>query len=160
MIVDLDDDDENLSFSQELRNVPVSSHYVMSKIPKYDRRGNPTKHLNGYKTHTSLWSTTLAVKCRAFHLTLRETTKNWYNRLPPRSIRSRSEFKTTFLKRFAISKKRLQHFQDMRSQPGKSLKSFFLFQVTNEMACRVQVTDCEALLTLHGYLNIGATKLM
>lgn len=37
---DLDDDDENLPFSRELRNAQVPSHYVMPKIPKYDGRGD------------------------------------------------------------------------------------------------------------------------
>lgn len=42
----------------------------MPKVPKYDGRGDPTKHLNTYKTHMSLRGTVTTVKCKAFHLTL------------------------------------------------------------------------------------------
>lgn len=52
---ELDDDGESLSFSQELRNAHISIHFVPSKIPKYEGKGDPTKHLNNYKTHMSLW---------------------------------------------------------------------------------------------------------
>lgn len=50
----------------------------------------------------SLRDATSTVKCRAFHLTLSGVAKNWYRRLPPRNIRSWSEFKKMFLKRFAM----------------------------------------------------------
>ncbi|XP_022899253.1 uncharacterized protein LOC111412550 [Olea europaea var. sylvestris] len=59
---DLDDDDENLPFSRELRSAQVPNHYVMPKIPKYDGRGDPEKHLNAYKTHMSLRDATRATK--------------------------------------------------------------------------------------------------
>lgn len=101
---DLDDDDENMSFSRKLRNAQVPSHYVMLKLTKYDGRGNPTKHLNTYKTNISLRGATSVIKCRAFHITLNRAAKVWYSRLPSRSIRSWPEFKTTFLKRFALRK--------------------------------------------------------
>lgn len=82
----------------------MSSHYVMSKTSKYDGRGDSTKHLNTYNTHMSLRGTTPAVKYRAFHLILSGPIEIWYIRLPSGSIRSCSKFKTTFLKRFAVSK--------------------------------------------------------
>lgn len=147
---DLDDDDENLPFSQELRRTPMPSYYVMPNILKYDRRGNPTKHLNSYKTHMSLRGTFPTINCRAFHLILSRAAEIWYNWLPPGSIRSWPEFKTMFLKRFVVNKEGeapIQCLQDMRQQPGETLKSF-LPQFADEMMYCVQLTDCEALSTL------------
>lgn len=154
---DLNDDYKNLPFLQELRRASMQRYYVMPKIPKYDGRGDPTKYLNSYKTHMSLRGASLAVKCRAFHLTLSGATKIWYNRLFPGSIRSQPEFETTFLKRFVVSKEgdaSIQCLQDMRQQPEKSLKSF-LSQFIDEMTQCVQVMNHEALSTLQGDLNMN-----
>lgn len=85
---DLDDDDEKLSISQELRNAPMLSHYVLLKIPKNDGIGDLGKHLNRYKTHMSLRGATRSMKCRVFNLTLSSIVELWYNMLFPRSISS------------------------------------------------------------------------
>lgn len=107
----------------------------MIKIPKYDGNGDSAKYLNTYKTHMSLRCATLAVKCIAFYLTLSRAAEVWCSKLSPGSIRSWPEFKTTFLKRFVVSKEGdapIQCLQDMRQQLGKSLKSFLL-RFTDEM---------------------------
>ncbi|XP_022883682.1 uncharacterized protein LOC111400501 [Olea europaea var. sylvestris] len=129
----------------------------MPKIPKYDGRDDLEKYLSAYKTHMSLRGSTPVVKCRAFHLTLSGVAEIWYNRLPPGSIRSWPEFKTTFLKRFTVSKEGeapIQYLQDMRQTHGESLKSF-LSRFTDKMLYCVQVTDHEALSTLRGGLNMN-----
>ncbi|XP_022868501.1 uncharacterized protein LOC111388069 [Olea europaea var. sylvestris] len=105
----------------------------------------------------SLRDATPAVKCRAFHLTLSGAAEIWYSRLPSGSIRSWPEFKTTFLKRFAVIKEGeapIQRLQDMRQAHGESLKSF-LSRFTDEMTYCVQVTDREALSALRGGLNMN-----
>lgn len=51
---DLDDDDDNLPFSQEIRNAPVINHFTLPKIPKYDKREDPAKYLNSFKTYMGL----------------------------------------------------------------------------------------------------------
>lgn len=50
---DLDDDDEQSPFSEAIRNAPMLNHFTLPKIPKYDGRGDPAKHINNYKTHES-----------------------------------------------------------------------------------------------------------
>lgn len=81
----------------------MSSYYLLPKIPKYDGRNDPAKHLNSYKTHVSLRGATFIVKYKAFHLTLNRATKIRYSRLSFGSIRSWLEFKSTFLKRCIAS---------------------------------------------------------
>lgn len=66
----LDYNDDNLSFSQGIKDVPVLSHIVLPKISKYDGKGVPAKHLNNYKIHISLRGSTPVRKYKAFHLTL------------------------------------------------------------------------------------------
>lgn len=65
----MDNDDENLPFSRELRSTHVLGHSVMPKIWKC-KRVDPEKHLSAYNTHMSLRGATPAMKCKAFHLAL------------------------------------------------------------------------------------------
>lgn len=96
----LDDDDENWPFSKKLRNVHMSSHYLMPNILKYDERGDPAKQLYSYKTHTNLRGTIFAMKYKAFHLTLSGITKIWYNRLPQKVLKPDSSLKPRSSKDF------------------------------------------------------------
>lgn len=91
----MDDDEENLPLSRDLRSAQVLSYYVMPKIPKNDRRGNLEKHLNAYKTYMNLRGATPIMKCRAFHLILSRVVEIRYNRLPPGSIRVGQNSKPT-----------------------------------------------------------------
>ncbi|KAL2526540.1 hypothetical protein Adt_11594 [Abeliophyllum distichum] len=47
---DLDDDDENLPFSKELKTKKLLLRFKMHSIEKYNMRVNPTYHINVYKT--------------------------------------------------------------------------------------------------------------
>ncbi|KAL2512217.1 Uncharacterized protein Adt_17817 [Abeliophyllum distichum] len=67
---EVDDDDENLPFSDGIRNVPIPHEFRVPKITHYIGKGNPLDHVNTYKTEMSLRGATPALKCRAFHLTL------------------------------------------------------------------------------------------
>lgn len=48
------DDDDNVPFSQRIRDAHVPSHFVLSKIPMYYERGDLAKYLDSFKTHMSL----------------------------------------------------------------------------------------------------------
>lgn len=93
---DLDDDNDNLPFSQEIRNAPMLNHFTLPKIPKYNGKGDPAKHLKNFKTHMGLRGTTPTMKCRAFHLSLSSAAEVWYTRLGPGSIWSWPDFKKAF----------------------------------------------------------------
>lgn len=82
---DLDDDDD-LLFSQKSKNAPVLNYFTLPKTLQYKGKGDPVKHLNGFKTHMGLRSTTPATKCRAFYLTLSGAVEVWYTRLQVGSI--------------------------------------------------------------------------
>ncbi|XP_022888168.1 uncharacterized protein LOC111403774 [Olea europaea var. sylvestris] len=67
---EIDDDDDNLPFSREIRSFPMPTNFMPPKIPKYEGKGDPEKHLTKYMTQMSLRGASPALKCRAFHLTL------------------------------------------------------------------------------------------
>lgn len=123
---ELDDDDDNLPFSRELRCFLMPQNFVPPKIPKYEGKGDPEKHLNKYKTQMSLRGASPALKCRAFHLILSGSAEVWYNRLAPSSIRSWPDLKSAFLNQY-LSKRdgeaSIQRLQDMRQAAGGTLKN-------------------------------------
>ncbi|KAL2457603.1 Uncharacterized protein Adt_46292 [Abeliophyllum distichum] len=67
---EVDDDDENLPFSEGIRNAPIPHEFRVPKITPYTGKGDPLDHVNTYKTEMSLRGAIPALKCRAFHLTL------------------------------------------------------------------------------------------
>ncbi|KAL2533271.1 Uncharacterized protein Adt_06622 [Abeliophyllum distichum] len=67
---EVDDDDENLPFSEGIRNAPIPNEFRVPKITPYTGKWDPLDHVNTYKTEMSLRGATPALKCRAFHLTL------------------------------------------------------------------------------------------
>ncbi|KAL2487120.1 Uncharacterized protein Adt_31876 [Abeliophyllum distichum] len=51
---EVDDDDENLPFSVEIRNASILHEFCVPKITPYTGKGNPVDHVNTYKTEMSL----------------------------------------------------------------------------------------------------------
>lgn len=74
---ELDDDDDSLPFSWELKNARTEP-FCAPEIQKYEGKRDPMKQLNNYKTQMSLRGASPTLKCRAFHLTLVGTVEIWY----------------------------------------------------------------------------------
>ncbi|KAL2465636.1 Uncharacterized protein Adt_41487 [Abeliophyllum distichum] len=51
---EVDDDDENLPFSDGIRNAPIPHEFRVPKITPYIGKGDPLDHVNTYKTEMSL----------------------------------------------------------------------------------------------------------
>ncbi|KAL2475078.1 Uncharacterized protein Adt_35814 [Abeliophyllum distichum] len=82
---EVDDDDENLPFSDGIRNASIPHEFRVPKIAPYIGKGDRLAHVYTYKMDMSLRGATPALKCRAFHLTLLEGAKRWYNKLVARA---------------------------------------------------------------------------
>ncbi|KAL2527229.1 Uncharacterized protein Adt_12283 [Abeliophyllum distichum] len=106
---DVDDDDENListfraiiqnlSFSKDLKAKELSTRFKMPSIEEYNGKGDPTDHINVYKT--KFLGNILAVKSQNFHTTLVSDAKRWYNKLKPVSIKSWLQLKQEFINVF------------------------------------------------------------
>ncbi|KAL2480121.1 Retrotrans gag domain-containing protein [Abeliophyllum distichum] len=84
--INLDDDDENLPFSKELKAKELLIGLKMPSMEKYNGRGDPMDHIDVYKTR--LKDNILTVKCQNFYTTLVSDVKRWYNKLKLVSIKS------------------------------------------------------------------------
>ncbi|KAL2525694.1 Retrotrans gag domain-containing protein [Abeliophyllum distichum] len=93
-----DDDDENLSFTDDLKDMEIPTNFRMPLMDKYNRKGDLSYHINIYKT--KLQGQSPAVKCQNFYTTLASNAKMWYNKLKPGSIRSWPQLKREFVSAF------------------------------------------------------------
>ncbi|KAL2518477.1 Retrotrans gag domain-containing protein [Abeliophyllum distichum] len=81
-----DDDDENFPFTNYMKAIEVLANFRLPLMDKYNRRGDPTDHINIYKT--KLYGQSSTVKCQNFCTTLTSDVKRWYNKLKLGSIKS------------------------------------------------------------------------
>ena len=66
----------------------------------FDGVRDPVDHLNTYKNEMELHGYQDPVRCRAFAITLKGPTLDWFNRLPPSSISSFRELSIAFVSHF------------------------------------------------------------
>ncbi|KAL2481184.1 Uncharacterized protein Adt_34150 [Abeliophyllum distichum] len=154
---EVDDDDENLSFSVGIRNASIPHEFCVPKITPYTGKGDPLDHANTYKTEMSLREATPALKCRAFHLTLSRGAKRWNNKLVAGSISSLPELKKMFINYFSFEKLAsapVQRFHDIRQAESEPLQSY-LSCFNEEMLFCKRITDDEALSALKGGLDMN-----
>ncbi|KAL2485692.1 activating signal cointegrator 1 complex subunit 2-like protein [Abeliophyllum distichum] len=85
---ELEGDDEDLSFSFEIRNTSVPKGFVKPKLEKYTGRGDPMYDLAYYKIEMKLKNALPFLKCMDFHMTLTGAPNMWYLKLKLDSIRS------------------------------------------------------------------------
>jgi len=61
-------------------------------------------HMQGYKSVMELLGASDIVLCRAFFTILRKTTRDWYNKLPSRSIHYFKQLARDFVQQFVASR--------------------------------------------------------
>jgi hypothetical protein len=76
-------------------------------IKSYDGRGNPTNHIENFKTHPSFYNLPDEVACQVFPLTLKGEAREWFNGLNP--FTSFNAIKHQFFNQFSIIPKKKQH---------------------------------------------------
>ncbi|KAL2533422.1 Ribonuclease H [Abeliophyllum distichum] len=154
---EVDDDDENLPFSEGIRNAPIPHEFRVPKITPYTGKGDPLNHVNTYKTEMTLRGANPALKCRAFHLTLSGGAKRWYNKLAAGSIHNWPDLKRTFINYFSSRRPAsapVQRLHDIRQAESEPLQSY-LSRFNEEMLFCETITDAEALSALKGGLDMN-----
>ncbi|KAL2539541.1 Ribonuclease H [Abeliophyllum distichum] len=154
---EVDDDDENLPFSEGIRSAPIPHEFRVPKITPYTGKGDPLDHVNTYKTEMTLRGATPALKCRAFHLTLSGGAKRWYNKLAAGSIHNWPNLKRTFINYFSSGRPAsapVQRLHDIRQAESEPLQSY-LSRFNEEMLFCEAITDAEALSALKGGLDMN-----
>ncbi|XP_058103547.1 uncharacterized protein LOC131247125 [Magnolia sinica] len=92
-------------FTSEIMDEVMPSRFRMPPVIQFSRSGDPSEHVESYRSWMQIQSATDAMMCRAFSITLSESARSWYRQLKPKSISSFSELSRMFLTQFISGKK-------------------------------------------------------
>ncbi|PIN10856.1 hypothetical protein CDL12_16548 [Handroanthus impetiginosus] len=96
---------EGVAFDEDILAEPIPGNYRPPGIPEYHGTTDPALHLRRFQTAVLLYQYSDKLKCRVFANTFGEDAQLWFNQLPPRCIRSFSQFRDLFMHQFNSSKR-------------------------------------------------------
>ncbi|XP_074559155.1 uncharacterized protein LOC141815099 [Curcuma longa] len=114
----------------------------------YTRATDPEDHLGKFENAATLHQYTDAIKCRVFLTTLAGAAVRWFNHLPPASICSFNDFRSSFLRHFATSRAYRKTVMDLfaiKQKPKESLKDYL--RRFNQGAQEVPAAPSEVLVS-------------
>ena len=88
------------SFTARVLHFPLPAKFRMLQVETFDGMKDPIDHLNTYKNQMELHGYQDPIRSRAFAITLKGPALAWFNRLPPFSISSFTEFSIAFVSHF------------------------------------------------------------
>ncbi|XP_058096167.1 uncharacterized protein LOC131241366 [Magnolia sinica] len=116
-------------FTSEIMNAMMPPRFRMPPTTPYSGFGDPTKHMESYRSWMELQSASRPIICRAFSITLIGAARGWYRQLKPRSISSFVELSKAFLTQFIVRKQRRKpsaHLLTIKQKDGDALKDYIL----------------------------------
>jgi hypothetical protein len=122
-------DDEDLPFSGRVKAYTMPNKFKMPPVEKYNGGEDPKVHLEAFREHLILHGTLDEIACRDFPLTLTGVAKDWFTRLPLKSVNSFKELGLLFLAQFLATWKRKKNVTcllTLRQGKEESLKDFIL----------------------------------
>ncbi|XP_058076460.1 uncharacterized protein LOC131225049 [Magnolia sinica] len=92
-------------FASAIMDEVMPSRFRMPPIIQFSRFGDPSEHVELYRSWMQIQSATDAMMCRAFSITLSGSARSWYQQLKPKSISSFAKLSRLFLTQFITGKK-------------------------------------------------------
>ena len=90
-------DNIDLPFIDRVLGFPLPDKFKMPRMDKYDGNGDPAEHVENLHQHFSLHGTPDEIACRTFPLTLAGVAKDWFARLPTKSVDNFKDLGRLFL---------------------------------------------------------------
>ncbi|XP_042460440.1 uncharacterized protein LOC122043951 [Zingiber officinale] len=144
----LEDPDERVPFSARILNEKLPKGYWAPSIGEYEGSKDSEDHLRKFKNASLLHQYSDAVKCQVFLNTLSGSALKWFDGLPQGSITCFLDFKMTFLRHFASSKKyqKTDHcLFALKQGPTEPLRSYI--NRFNQVAQDVPTATLEILMS-------------
>ncbi|XP_074560659.1 uncharacterized protein LOC141816830 [Curcuma longa] len=110
-------------FAQWILEEELPRHFRAPQLMDYTGATDPEDHLGKFENAATLHQYTDAIKCRVFLTTLAGAAVRWFNHLPPASICSFNDFRSSFLRHFATSRAYRKTVMDLFSIKQKSKES-------------------------------------
>ncbi|XP_058099793.1 uncharacterized protein LOC131244163 [Magnolia sinica] len=129
-------------FTSAIMNKVMPQRFRIPPVIQYSRSGNPSEHVKVYRSWMQIQTSTDAMMCRGFSITLTGSTQSWYRQLKPNSIGSFADLSRLFLTQFISGKKSRKpntHLFTIKQEPKESLKDYITR--FNEEALEVEDYD-------------------
>ncbi|XP_074561130.1 uncharacterized protein LOC141817365 [Curcuma longa] len=123
-------------------------HFRAPQLSDYTGVADPEDHLGKFENAATLHQYTDAIKCRIFLTTLAGAAVRWFNHLPPSSICSFNDFRSSFLRHFTTSRTYRNTVMDLftiKQKSKESLKEYL--RKFNQGAQEVPAAPSEVLIS-------------
>ena len=107
-------------FTVDIEDYQLPAKFKIPNMKSYDATTDPEDHLFVFMTQMRLQTAVDAVRCKTFPMFLEGRARQWFQGLPPRSIRSFTQLARLFSAQFISSR---AFFQEYCSPDDSSAKA-------------------------------------
>ena len=88
------------SFTTKVLNRPLPPKFHLPQLELYDGSKDPLDYIESFKTLMLLQMTPDEVICKAFPTTLKEATRVWFSKIPPRTVADFEQLNKGYVRHF------------------------------------------------------------
>nr|XP_027086383.1 uncharacterized protein LOC113708110 [Coffea arabica] len=139
-------------FVPDIEDYPLPAKFKIPSMKSYDATTDPKDHLFAFLTQMRLQTAADAVRCKTFPMFLEGKARQWFQGLPPRSVRSFSQLARLFAAQFVSSRafsKTTAHLMPVHQGPEESLREYMV-RFNNES---LQVRDRDDKVVMAAFVN-------
>ncbi|XP_027155637.1 uncharacterized protein LOC113756010 [Coffea eugenioides] len=139
-------------FALDIEDYPLPAKFKISHMKSYDATTDPEDHLFVFLTQMHLQTVADVVRCKTFPMFLEGKARQWFQGLPPRSIRSFTQLARLFSTQFVSSRafsKSTAHLMTIQQRAEESLREYMV-RFNNES---LQFRDREDKVVLAAFIN-------
>ncbi|XP_027103047.2 uncharacterized protein [Coffea arabica] len=139
-------------FVPDIEDYPLPAKFKIPSMKSYDATTDPEDRLFAFLTQMRLQTAANAVRCKTFPMFLEGKARQWFQGLPPRSIRSFVQLARLFAAQFVSSQafsKSTAHLMTIQQRPEESLREYMV-RFNNES---LQVRDRDDKVVMAAFIN-------
>nr|AJE29373.1 putative gag protein [Coffea canephora] len=139
-------------FVPDIENYPLPAKFKIPTMKSYDATTDPEDHLFTFLTQMRLQTAADAVRCKTFPMFLEGKARQWFQGLPPRSVRSFSQLARLFSAQFISSRafsKSTAHLMTVQQRSEESLREYMV-RFNNES---LQIRDRDDKVVMAAFIN-------
>ncbi|XP_071939390.1 uncharacterized protein [Coffea arabica] len=139
-------------FVPDIEDYPLPAKFKIPSMKSYDVTTDPEDHLFAFLTQMRLQTAADAVRCKTFPMFLEGKARQWFQGLPPRSVRSFGQLARLFVAQFVSSRafsKTTAHLMTVHQGPEESLREYMV-RFNNES---LQVRDRDDKVVMAAFVN-------